>query len=98
MRKNCSSLGQEVAMTETFRPVSIKDMVERIKEIREGLELTLMRLRERISLLETDRAGLLLEVERLKRTAESRAGALEIEVSELRKEIRVLKGLLGPAE
>ena len=85
-------------MTETFRPVSIKDMVERIKEIREGLELTLMRLRERISLLETDRAGLLLEVERLKRTAESRAGALEIEVSELRKEIRVLKELLGPAE
>jgi len=85
-------------MTETLRPVGIKDMVERLKEIREGLELTLMRLRERISLLETDRAGLLLEVERLKRTAESRAGALEIEVSELRKEIRVLKDLLGPAE
>ena len=85
-------------MTETLRPVSIKDMVERIKEIREGLELTLMRLRERISLLETDRAGLLMEVERLKKTAESRAGALEIEVSELRKEIRVLKELLGPGE
>lgn len=85
-------------MTETLRPVGIKDMVERLKEIREGLELTLMRLRERISLLETDRAGLLLEVERLKRTAESRVGALEIEVSELRKEIRVLKELLGPAE
>ena len=85
-------------MTETLRPVGIKDMVERLKEIREGLELTLMTLRERISLLETDRAGLLLEVERLKRTAESRVGALEIEVSELRKEIRVLKELLGPAE
>jgi len=98
MRKNCSSLGQGVAVTETLRPGSIKDMVETIKEIREGLELTLMRLRERISLLETDRAGLLLEVERLKKTAESRAGALEIEVSELRKEIRVLKELLGPAE
>ena len=85
-------------MTETLKPVSIKDIVERIKEIHEGLEQTLMRLRERISLLETDRAGLLLEVERLKRTAESRAGALEIEVSELRKEIRVLKDLLGHAE
>lgn len=85
-------------MTEAFRPVSIKDLVERIREIREGLEHTLMRLRERISLLETDRAGLLLEVERLKKVAESRAGALEIEVSELRKEIRVLKEILGPTE
>lgn len=85
-------------MTETLKPVSIKDVVERIKEIHEGLEQTLMRLRGRISLLETDRAGLLLEVERLKRAAESRAGTLEIEVSELRKEIRVLKDLLGHAE
>jgi chromosome segregation ATPase len=85
-------------VTETPKPVSVKDMVERIKEIHEGLEQTLMRLRERISLLETDRAGLLLEVERLKKVAESRAGALEIEVSELRKEIRVLKELLGHAE
>jgi predicted nucleic acid-binding Zn-ribbon protein len=85
-------------VTEAFRPVSIKDLVERIREIREGLEHTLMRLRERISLLETDRAGLLLEVERLKKVAESQAGALEIEVSELRKEIRVLKEILGPAE
>jgi hypothetical protein len=85
-------------VTEALRPVSIKDLVERIRGIREGLEQTLMRLRERISLLETDRAGLLLEVERLKKVAESRAGALEIEVSELRKEIRVLKEILGPAE
>jgi hypothetical protein len=85
-------------VTEALRPVSIKDLVERIREIREGLEHTLMRLRERISLLETDRPGLLLEVERLKKVAESRAGALEIEVSELRKEIRVLKEILGPAE
>jgi chromosome segregation ATPase len=85
-------------VTETLKPVSVKDMVERIKEIHEGLEQTLRRLRERISLLETDRAGLLLEVERLKKAAESRAGALEIEVSELRKEIRVLKELLGHAE
>jgi hypothetical protein len=85
-------------VTEALRPVSIKDLVERIREIREGLEHTLIRLRERISLLETDRPGLLLEVERLKKVAESRAGALEIEVSELRKEIRVLKEILGPAE
>jgi hypothetical protein len=85
-------------VTEALRPVSIKDLVERIRGIREGLKQTLMRLRERISLLETDRAGLLLEVERLKKVAESRAGALEIEVSELRKEIRVLKEILGPAE
>ena len=35
-------------MTETLRPVGIKDMVERLKEIREGLELTLMTLRERV--------------------------------------------------
>ena len=85
-------------MTEPVRPVSINDIVERIREIREGLEQTLTSLRERISLLETDRAGLLLEIERLKEVAESRAGALEIEVDELRKEIKVLKEILGAAE
>jgi len=85
-------------VTEPVRPVSINDIVERIREIREGLEQTLTSLRERISLLETDRAGLLLEIERLKEVAESRAGALEIEVGELRKEIRVLKEILGAVE
>jgi len=57
-------------VTEPVRPASINDIVNRIREIREGLEQTLMSLRERISLLETDRAGLLLEIERLKEVAE----------------------------
>lgn len=85
-------------MTEPVRPVSINYIVERIREIREGLEQTLMSLRERINLLETDRAGLLLEIERLKEVAESRVIALEIEVGELRKETKVLKEILGAAE
>jgi hypothetical protein len=85
-------------VTEPVRPVSINYIVERIREIREGLEQTLMSLRERINLLETDRAGLLLEIERLKEVAESRVVALEIEVGELRKETKVLKEILGAAE
>jgi hypothetical protein len=85
-------------VTEPVRPVSINYIVERIREIREGLEQTLMSLRERINLLETDRAGLLLEIERLKEVAESRVIALEIEVGELRKETKVLKEILGAAE
>jgi septal ring factor EnvC (AmiA/AmiB activator) len=75
--------------------VSVKNLVERVKEIREGLIQTLKTLRERINTLETERSSLLVEIEKLKRTAESRADALESEVGELREEIKALKELLG---
>ncbi len=77
---------------------NIKNMVEKIKEIREGLTQTLRVLREKINTLETERASLLVEIEQLKKVAESRASALEVEVKQLREEIKSLRELLGVSE
>jgi hypothetical protein len=46
-------------------------------------------------MLETERAGVLGEMDELKRDAESRADALEAEVRQLREEVRSLRELLG---
>jgi len=70
-------------------------MVKKIKEIREGLTQTLRALREKINTLETERASLLVEIEQLKKVAESRVNALEVEVKQLREELRSLRDLLG---
>jgi hypothetical protein len=82
----------------TVEPVetaSVIELVERIKGIREGLAQTLATLRSRIRMLETERAGVLGEVDELKRDAESRADALEDEVRQLREEVRSLRELFG---
>jgi hypothetical protein len=71
-------------------------LVERINSIREGLTQTLKALRVKIKTLETERGLLLTEVEELKRIAEMRASALEVEVNELRDEIRSIREVLGP--
>jgi predicted nucleic acid-binding Zn-ribbon protein len=77
---------------------SVRSLIEKIKEIREGLIQTLTVLRDRLKTLETERSSLLLEIEKLKEAAESRADALEVEVHELREELRSLKELLGAVE
>ena len=77
---------------------NVKNVVEKIKGIREGLMQTLKTLREKIRTLETERAGLMVEIEKLKKVAESRADALENEVSQLREEIKSLRELLGSNE
>jgi len=77
---------------------NIKNIVEKITEIREGLTQTLRALRKKINTLETERASLLVEIEQLKKVAESRANALEVEVKQLREEIRSLRELLGVSE
>ena len=77
---------------------NVRSLVEKIKEIREGLVQTLTVLRDRLKTLETDRSSLLLEIEKLKGAAESRADALEVEVSQLRAELKSLKELLGSTE
>jgi predicted nucleic acid-binding Zn-ribbon protein len=59
---------------------------------------TLSNLREKIKTWETERAGLMTEIEKLKKVAESRANALEDEVTQLREEIKNLKELLGDSE
>jgi regulator of replication initiation timing len=53
---------------------------------------------ERIRALETERGNLLLEIEELKKMADSKAKALESEVSMLREEVKSLRVLLGAEE
>jgi regulator of replication initiation timing len=48
--------------------------------------------------LETERRSLLLEIEELKKMADSKAKALENEVSMLREEVKSLRILLGTGE
>lgn len=74
--------------------VSIKDMVGRIKGIKEELMLTLVNLREKIKRLENERASLMTEIENLREVAESKANELENEVNMLKEEARSLKDLL----
>jgi len=59
---------------------------------------TLTVLREKMKTLETERSSLLVEIEKLKKVAESRANDLEIEVNQLREELKSLKELLGASE
>jgi len=78
--------------------VSIKNMVEKIKGIKGELMQTLKNLHEKIKTLETERANLMIEIEKLRKVAESRVSALEGEVSMLREEVKSLRDLLGHAE
>ena len=80
---------------EPAEPASVSDLVERIKGIREGFSQTLTTLRGRIRTLETERSGVLGEMDELKRAAESRADALEDEVRQLREEVKSLRELFG---
>jgi len=50
---------------------------------------------EKIKTLESERRSLLLEIEELKKMADSRAKALENEVNMLREEVKSLRILLG---
>ncbi len=53
---------------------------------------------ERLRTLDTERRNLLLEIEELKKMADSRADALESEVSMLKEEVKSLRQLLGADE
>lgn len=50
---------------------------------------------EKIRSLEAERKNLLLEIEELKKMADSKAKALESEIGMLREEVRSLRILLG---
>jgi len=84
--------------TEIEETTSIKNMIERIKDIKGELMQTLKNLREKIKTLETERANLMIEIDKLKKVAESRVTALESEVSMLREEVKSLRDLLGYEE
>ena len=87
-----SAIDAKMASQET---ISIKDMVGRVRTVKEGLMQTLVNLREKIKTLETERANLMVEIENLRGVAESRADALENEVTRLREEVKSFKDLLG---
>lgn len=53
---------------------------------------------EKIKSLENDRRNLILEIEELKKLADSKAKALESEVGMLREEVRSLRMILGGSE
>jgi uncharacterized protein YlxW (UPF0749 family) len=86
------------AETEIEETANIKNMVERIRGIRGELMQTLKNLREKIKTLETERSNLMIEIDKLKKVAESRASALESEVIMLREEVKSLRDLLGYKE
>jgi hypothetical protein len=53
---------------------------------------------EKLRTLETERRNLMLEIEELKKMADSKAKALEGEISMLREEVKSLRVLLGAEE
>jgi regulator of replication initiation timing len=53
---------------------------------------------EKLRTLENERKNLLLEIEELKKMADSKAKALESEVGMLREEVKSLRVLLGAEE
>lgn len=86
------------AEDEIGETVSIKNMVDKIKDIKGELMQTLKNLRGKIETLETERANLMIEIEKLKKMAESKVSALESEVTMLREEVKSLRDLLGYVE
>jgi chromosome segregation ATPase len=97
---NCRARFRAIVQTETEPEgrANIKNMLERIKDIKGSLMQTLKVLRERIKTLETERANLMVEIDELRKVAESRATALESEVGMLREEVNSLRTLLGYSE
>jgi regulator of replication initiation timing len=53
---------------------------------------------EKITTLETERKNLMLEIEELRKMADSKAKALESEITMLREEVKSLRVLLGAEE
>ena len=77
---------------------NVKDLGVKIEEIHEGLTRSLRTLHIKTKKLELERVSLLVEIEKLKKVAESRANALETEVTQLREELKSLRELLGASE
>ena len=75
-----------------------KGLVTKIREIHKGLTQTLRTVRAKIETLETERGSLLMEIEKLKKAAETQVNVLETEVNQLQEEPRSLRELLGASE
>jgi len=77
---------------------SVKSVVENLKDIQGEFVNTLKNLREKLQKLEGERSSLLVEIDELKKAAESKANAIENEITMLRDEVKSLKELLGYSE
>lgn len=53
---------------------------------------------EKIKNLEAEKKSLLVEIDELKKLAEAKASALEIEIATLREEAKTLKSLMGQGQ
>jgi uncharacterized protein YaaN involved in tellurite resistance len=62
------------------------------------LTSTLENVAKKIRSLEDERRNLMLEIEELKKIAESRTKALETEIGMLREQVRALRMLVGAGE
>jgi hypothetical protein len=70
-------------------------LIGRLNEVRSGLKQNLQNLRRNLEVLESERSSVLIEIETVKKDAESKAVGLEMEISQLREDISSLKELLG---
>jgi uncharacterized Zn finger protein (UPF0148 family) len=78
--------------------LTVTGIISEIKGIERGFVQTLGSLREKIEKLESEKTGLLEEIEKLRKVGEEKASALEEEIGTLRKEVESLKKLLGDLE
>src|SRR3972149_610640 len=74
---------------------TITDTIKKLCQVQLGLKQNLKNLRCNLGLLETERSGVLFELEALRRDSESRAEGLEEEIIKLRDESQGLKDVLG---
>ncbi len=100
MRLSCRVCGANFVLQsplnlESIETANVKNVAERILDLRRKLMQTLKALREKIEALERERAGLMNEIETLRKLAETRAAALEAEVGQMREDAKSLRDLLG---
>ncbi len=69
-------------------------LIEKLTEIKSGLNSNLNKLRENLKIIESERSGMILEFQELE-DAEDKANDLELEVNELKDQLKSLKDLLG---
>lgn len=95
---DCPECRRKFRVALSKEKITIRDMVEKIKDVEDGLVQTLTDLRAKIEGLKQEKADLLEEIEELKDAAEEKAEALEGEVGLLKKEAQALKEMLDAAE
>lgn len=72
----------------------IETAISKLEKIRVGLKENLVDLHKNLEAINSE-PELLLGIENFKRTTETRASNLEVEVKQLRQEIKALRELLG---